>query len=167
MYMHISIREGLNRGRQRPNSVGAEIQRTERWESMERALRRGRARFSGCVCQKINRSNTHAHDSRTNHSHEHRASNGATTLKYMYIHRSVAIYGESARQIQIDTQISIHRQTQCGESLDRTLSRVRRWTLLGLFYMYTHISIYLPIYGERQVERRSSVRSAGRAQSEP
>jgi len=31
-------------------------------------------------CQKINRSDTHAHGSRTNHSHEHRASNGATTL---------------------------------------------------------------------------------------
>jgi len=36
-------------------------------------------------CQKINRSHAHAHnsrthDSRTNHSHEHRAGNGATTL---------------------------------------------------------------------------------------
>jgi len=36
--------------------------------------------------QKINRSHAHAHDSRThdsrtNHSHEHRANNGATTLK--------------------------------------------------------------------------------------
>ena len=30
---------------------------------------------------KINRPHVHAHDSRTNHSHEHRASNGATTLK--------------------------------------------------------------------------------------
>jgi len=37
-------------------------------------------------CEKINRSHAHAqnsrtHDSRTNHSHEHRASNGATRLK--------------------------------------------------------------------------------------
>jgi len=38
-----------------------------------------------CSCKMINRSHAHAHasrthDSRTNHSHEHRASNGETTL---------------------------------------------------------------------------------------
>jgi len=31
-------------------------------------------------CQKINRLHAHARDSRTNPSHEHRASNGSTTL---------------------------------------------------------------------------------------
>jgi len=40
----------------------------------------GGPNHSGISFQKINSSHAHAHDSRTNHSHEHRASNGATTL---------------------------------------------------------------------------------------
>ena len=41
--------------------------------------------FRGNSCQKINWSYAHAHDSRTNHSHEHRASDGATTIKIVEV----------------------------------------------------------------------------------
>ena len=38
-------------------------------------------RAARAYCQKINSSHAHTHDSRTHHSHEHRASNGATTTR--------------------------------------------------------------------------------------
>jgi len=60
------------------------------WGFRRKTSRRGRffTRRRSITCplvlhalsgQKINRSHAHTHDSRTNHSHEHRASNGATT----------------------------------------------------------------------------------------
>jgi len=43
--------------------------------------------------KRVDRSHAHAHDSRTNHSHEHRMSNGATTLQSTVIQRRACILG--------------------------------------------------------------------------
>jgi len=45
------------------------------------------ARVEEPLCNKKNRSHTQHHDSRTNYSHEHRASNGATTLNSRSLRR--------------------------------------------------------------------------------